>query len=66
MMLLTNSKVPIVNGLEMIRNMVSFFSFKNNLKNIKDEKSKGEKMIVSLKKHKIFEKKIIDDLKVVE
>ncbi len=66
MMLLTNSKIPVINGLSMVRKMVDFYPLQNSLKEIEEEILKGERMSTSFSKHKIFDKKIIALLKVAE
>lgn len=66
MMLLTNSKIPVINGLGMVRKMVDFYPLQHSLKEIEEEILRGERMSSSFGKHKIFDKKIIALLKVAE
>lgn len=66
MMLLTNSKIPVINGLSMVREMVDFYPLQNSLKGIEDDILMGERMSLSFAKHEIFDKKIIALLKVAE
>ncbi len=66
MMLLTNSKIPVINGLSMVRKMVDFYPLQNSLKQVEAEILRGERMSISFSKHKIFDKKIIALLKVAE
>jgi len=66
MMLLTNSKVPIINGLNMVEKMVDFYPLQNSLRQIEADILRGERMSSSFGKHKIFDKKIIALLKVAE
>ncbi len=66
MMLLTNSKIPVINGLSMVRKMVDFYPLQNSLKIIENDILIGERLSISFSKHKIFDKKIIALLKVAE
>lgn len=66
MMLLTNSKIPVVNGLGMVREMVSFYPLQNCLRLIEKDILQGERMSESFKKHSFFDKKMIALLKVAE
>ena len=66
MMLLTNSKIPVINALGMVREMLGFYPLKDSLKEIEAEILKGERMSDSFKKHSIFDKKIIALLRVAE
>lgn len=66
MMLLTNSKIPVINGLAMVREMIDFYPLQNSLKEIEAEILQGERMSSSFSRHKIFDKKIIALLKVAE
>ena len=66
MMLLTNSKIPVVNGLGMIREMVNFHPLQKSLDDIEADILQGERMSESFKKHQLFDKKMIALLKVAE
>ena len=66
MMLLTNSKIPVINGLSMVREMVDFYPLQNSLKGIEHDILMGERLIMSFSKQEIFDKKIIALLKVAE
>lgn len=66
MMLLTNSKVPMINGLNMVEKMVNFYPLQHSLRHIEADILRGERMSSSFGKHKIFDKKIIALLKVAE
>lgn len=66
MMLLTNSKIPVVNGLGMIREMVNFHPLQESLREIEADILQGHRMNESFKKHKLFDKKMIALLKVAE
>lgn len=66
MMLLTNSKIPVINALGMVREMIGFYPLKDSLREIEAEILIGEPMSESFKKHPIFDKKIIALLKVAE
>lgn len=66
MMLLTNSKIPVINALGMVRDMISFYPLKDSLEKIEAEILRGERMSDSFKNHPIFDNKIIALLKVAE
>lgn len=66
MMLLTNSKVPVVSGLSMVREMVNFHPLQLSLQSIEEDILKGQRMSESFKKHALFDKKMIALLKVAE
>ena len=66
MMLLTNSKIPILNGLSLVREMIHFQPLQASLKAIEKDILQGEKMSASFKKHAFFDKKMIALLKVAE
>ena len=66
MMLLTNSKIPVVNGLAMVREMVSFHPLQESLRRIEEDILQGDRMSESFKKHQLFDKKMIALLKVAE
>lgn len=66
MMLLTNSKIPVVNGLAMVREMVNFHPLQESLRYIEADILQGQRMSDSFKKHKLFDKKMIALLKVAE
>jgi type II secretory pathway component PulF len=66
MMLLTNSKIPVVNGLAMVREMVNFYPLQQSLQSIETDILQGQRMSDSFKKHDLFDKKMIALLKVAE
>lgn len=66
MMLLTNSKIPVLNGLAMVREIIDFYPLQNSLKEIEDDILRGERMSSSFSRHRIFDRKIIALLKVAE
>lgn len=66
MMLLTNSKIPVVSGLGMVREMVNFHPLQVSLRVIEDDILQGQRMSDSFKKHNLFDKKMIALLKVAE
>jgi type IV pilus assembly protein PilC len=66
MMLLTNSKIPVVNGLGMVREMVTFHPIQESLQFIENDILQGQRMSDSFNKHHLFEKKMIALLKVAE
>lgn len=66
MMLLTNSKIPVINGLEMVRKMITFYPLQHSLMNIETEIVEGQRMSVCFSRHKIFDKKLIALLQVAE
>lgn len=66
MMLLTNSKIPIVNGLSMVRELIHFHPLQVSLAAIEEDILHGRKMSDSFKSHPLFDKKMIALLKVAE
>ena len=66
MMLLTNSKIPVVNGLAMVREMINFHPLQKSLHSIEADVLQGQRMSESFKKHPLFDKKMIALLKVAE
>jgi len=66
MMLLTNSKIPIVNGLAMVREMIHFHPLQVSLKAIEEDILQGSRMSASFQRHAFFDKKMIALLKVAE
>lgn len=66
MMLLTYSKIPVVNGLAMVREMVNFHPLQKSLQSIEADILQGQRMSESFKKHPLFDKKMIALLKVAE
>ncbi|MBZ9731343.1 type II secretion system F family protein [Salegentibacter sp. JZCK2] len=66
MMLLTNSKIPVVNGLAMVREMVNFHPLQKSLQSIEADILQGQRMSDSFKKHSLFDKKMIALLTVAE
>lgn len=66
MMLLTYSKIPVVNGLAMVREMVNFHPLQKSLQSIEADILQGQRISESFKKHPLFDKKMIALLKVAE
>lgn len=66
MMLLTNSRIPVLNGLGMVREMINFFPLQKSLEDIEDNILQGEKMSTSFGKHSFFSKKFVALLKIAE
>ena len=66
MMLMSNAKIPVINGLAMVRKMIDFYPLQKGLLVVEEDILQGEKMSTSFSHHKIFDKKIIALLKVAE
>jgi type II secretory pathway component PulF len=66
MALLTNSKVPVVNGIAMVREMISFYPLQDSLKQIEHKIIAGEKLSESFARFSLYDKKMIALLKVAE
>lgn len=66
MALLTNAKIPVVNGIHLVRNMIQFYPLEESLRAIEKDIVRGEKINESFKKHALYDKKMIALLKVAE
>ena len=66
MALLSTSKVPVLNGIGMAKDMINFYPLQSALASIQEDLLKGERMSDSFAKHTLFEKKMVALLKVAE
>jgi type IV pilus assembly protein PilC len=66
MALLTNAKIPVVNGIHLVSNMIKFYPLEHSLHAIEKDIIQGEKLNESFKKHSLYDKKMIALLKVAE
>lgn len=66
MALLTNAKIPVVNGIHLVKNMIQFYPLEQSLSAIEKDIIQGEKLNNSFKKHSFYDKKMIALLKVAE
>lgn len=66
MMLLTASKVPIVDSIKLVKKMIDFHPLTNALEDVEIEIMQGKSLSDSLKKHKLFDNRMITLVKVSE
>ncbi|KAA3624123.1 MAG: type II secretion system F family protein [Flavobacterium sp.] len=66
MALLTNARIPVVNGIGLTREMIHFYPLESSLKVIEHDIIQGEKLNDVFAKHSLFDKKMIALLKVAE
>lgn len=64
--LLTASKVPILNSIQMVRKMIQFVPLQNSLQKVENHILKGGSLSESLKGNKLFDNRIISLVKVAE
>lgn len=64
--LLTSSKVPILNSVQMVKNMISFIPLQKSLQKVEDSLLKGNSLSQSLTGNKMFDDRIISLVKVAE
>ncbi len=64
--LLTASKVPIINSIQLVKQMIQFIPLENALSEVETYVLRGASLSESLKKHKIFDDKMIALVKVAE
>lgn len=64
--LLTASKVPIVNSIKLVRQMINYQPLVKALEVVEKELLKGKSMSESLSEHKIFDSKMLALIKVAE
>lgn len=64
--LLTASKVPIVNSIQLVKQMIQFTPLQNALSEVEQHVLKGDSLSESLGKHKMFDNKMIALVKVAE
>lgn len=64
--LLTASKVPIVNSIELVKQMIDFYPLTSALGKVEQQLLKGDTLSNSLSEHKLFDAKMIALVKVAE
>lgn len=64
--LLTTSKVPMVNSIQLVKQMIDFYPLQKALEEVEEEILKGASLSQSLKQHKLFDDKMIALVKVAE
>ena len=64
--LLTASKVPIVNSIKLVKQMIDFYPLNIALENVEQQLLRGDTLSHSLEKHKLFDAKMIALVKVAE
>ena len=64
--LLTASKVPVVNSIQLVKQMISFHPLQHALDHVEQEILKGQSLSDSLKPHSLFDDKMIALVKVAE
>ena len=64
--LLTASKVPVVNSIQLVKQMINFYPLQNALEMVEQEILKGNSLSKSLSHHKLFDDKMIALVKVAE
>jgi type IV pilus assembly protein PilC len=64
--LLTASKVPIVNSIQLVKQMIDFYPLQHALSEVELNILKGNSLSESLKEHKLFDAKMIALIKVAE
>ncbi|MEM7185483.1 MAG: type II secretion system F family protein [Bacteroidota bacterium] len=66
MALLTQAKVPLVNGIRLVRQMIQFYPLEHSLIAIEKDMVLGKKLDVCFAEHPLYDKKMIALLKVAE
>lgn len=64
--LLTASKVPILNSIQMVKKMIGFVPLKEALENVEKNILQGHSLSISLKENRMFDSRIISLVKVAE
>lgn len=64
--LLTGSKVPMVNSIQLVKQMIDFYPLQVALESVEQEILTGASLSQSLKQHKLFDDKMIALVKVAE
>lgn len=66
MSLLISSKTPLVESIELVKDMISFYPIENALESIKKEVVKGASLHSELSKYTIFDTRLISMVKIAE
>ena len=64
--LLTSSKVPMLNSIQMVRKMIKFYPLNEALAKVEDQVLRGESLSQSMQGNRIFDNKMIALVKVAE
>jgi len=64
--LLTASKVPVVNSIQLVKQMINFYPLKDALEAVESDILRGNSLSESLSKQTIFDQKMIAMVKVAE
>tara|TARA_R110001583_G_scaffold192612_2_gene359285 strand:+ start:165 stop:1298 length:1134 start_codon:yes stop_codon:yes gene_type:complete len=64
--LLTASKVPVVNSIQLVKQMIDFYPLQHALETVEQHILKGASLSKSLSEHKLFDDKMIALVKVAE
>ncbi|MFL1013659.1 type II secretion system F family protein [Flavisericum labens] len=64
--LLTASKVPIINSIQLVKQMIDFYPLQHALEIVEQHILKGESLSQSLSQHKLFDDKMVALVKVAE
>lgn len=64
--LLTASKVPVVNSIQLVKQMIDFYPLQHALEIVEQHILKGQSLSESLSQHKFFDDKMIALVKVAE
>lgn len=64
--LLTASKVPVVNSIQLVKQMIDFYPLQLALETVEQQILKGQSLSNSLSQHKLFDDKMIALVKVAE
>jgi type IV pilus assembly protein PilC len=64
--LLTASKVPMLNSIQLVGKMIDFYPLQSALKSVEENLLKGESLSKSLEEHPFFEPKMVALVKVAE
>ncbi|MDC1265221.1 type II secretion system F family protein [Flavobacteriaceae bacterium] len=64
--LLTASKVPVVNSIQLVKQMIDFYPLQKALEIVEQDLLKGKSLSESLKPHALFDDKMVAMVKVAE
>ncbi|TDS20868.1 type IV pilus assembly protein PilC [Maribacter caenipelagi] len=64
--LLTASKVPMLNSIQLVKKMINFHPLNEALKNVENDVMSGQSLNASMANNKIFDNKMISLVKVAE
>ncbi|MDO3694919.1 type II secretion system F family protein [Wenyingzhuangia sp. chi5] len=64
--LLVSSKVPMINSIQLVKQMIPFYPLQEALQTVEEHILKGASLSNSLKEHELFDRKMIALVKVAE